>query len=192
MKSFFILVSFLSVSIITQAQTRLIDPSRLSPAEQVQLKEWTANLYDAGVKIQNDTFTLSKEAKLAATDSVWRAALYPPYYTWINTQALLENMEIKMALWYMINLYNGSEQHKELALKLAVSLDQAFDIEKALLAAFYTYVFFDPQAGQLVDGKPVIEHPEIMESKLAVVKEMADHIRHNRELAAASKPNGQG
>jgi hypothetical protein len=92
----------------------------------------------------------------------------------------MQQMQFKIGLWYLINIYPQDEQAKQAVLKYVLGLDQLFDMEKMLVASFYTYSFLDPEAGTLVDGKPQIHHPDILENKLAVVRELSRKIQAHR------------
>lgn len=161
------------------AQQTITPGNHISDAKVVQ--EWVSNLYEIGVSVENDTFSITTEAQRVASDSLWRTVIYPENYQWPHAQYLLKQMQIKVGLWYLINLYAESEANREAVLKYVISLEEVFDMQKALTASFYTYIFFDPQACDIVDGKPVISRPDIMDEKLGAVRAMTAQVMAHRK-----------
>ena len=72
----------------------------------------------------------------------------------------------------MINLYSVGEYHREKVVKSVLTFDHMFKMEEVLTSAFYTYCYTDPEIGQIVDGKPVVKAPHVLENKLNAVKEI--------------------
>jgi hypothetical protein len=153
---------------------------KFTQADEAAVQEWLKNLYEIGVVVENDTFIVREEARLAATDSLLRSIVYAHEYNWANAQYLLKQMHIKIGLWHLINLYLESETNRPAVLKYIISLDGVFDMQKALTASFYTYIFFDPAAGTLVNGKPVINRPDILDEKLIAVRDMTAQVMAHR------------
>jgi hypothetical protein len=152
----------------------------LSASEAKAVQDWMKNIYEVGVIAANDTFTITAEARRVAVDSQWRKIIYPATYRWTDAQYLLKNLHIKTGLWYLINLYAENEANREAVLKYLVSLDDILDMQQALTASFYTYIFFDPAAGSIVNGKPVIQRPDILDTKLHAVREMTREVVKRR------------
>jgi hypothetical protein len=61
-------------------------------------------------------------------------------------------------------------------MKTILAYDELFEMDRALLSAYYTFSMIDPQVCDFVDGKPVIKRPDVVEAKLASVKEMVGYV----------------
>lgn len=69
----------------------------------------------------------------------------------------------------MINLYERDSIFKEPVIEIFVNIDQVMDMEKILVSTFYTYAILDPLVCELVNNKPIILRPDIVENKLSEV-----------------------
>lgn len=116
---------------------------------------------------------LSIEVQHIITNDSLRFSLYPEVYTWEQTLLLMQQMELKRAFWFLINLY---PLQKELVMRTVLGYDELFEMEHALVAAFYTYSMLDPGVCDFVDGRPIVKRPDVVEAKLAAVKEMVGYI----------------
>jgi len=154
----------------------------LSQTDQPKFNPWLANLYEIGVTVKGDSLVISDEAKQVAINPDLRKIIYPAVYSWQQAQALLVQMQIKVGVWYMINLYAEGGENKNAILQYILALDRKVDMEKVLVSSFYTYIFFDPQASTMKDGKPEILHPEILENKLAVINELSRYVQAARNM----------
>jgi hypothetical protein len=173
-------ISSIAVILVFMASGLFAQQPISAQPDAAVVQEWIENLYEIGVSVDHDTFTITKEAQRVASDSSWRKIIYPGDYQWPHAQYLLKNMQIKVGLWYLINLYAENEVNREAVLKYVISLEGVFDMQKALTAAFYTYVFFDPEASDIVDGKPIINRPDILDEKLSAVREMTARVMAHR------------
>lgn len=156
-------------------------PPGFSAENEKLWTEWLERLYEIGVDKHGDSLIISSEAKAIVRSEELREFLYPKEYTWPVAQELMKQMHLKYGFWYLINLYPKSKEYKDAVMSYLVPLDQFFDIEKAMVASFYTMIFFDPEASKLVDNKPVITNPEVMEAKLAIVTEICQTVVANRD-----------
>lgn len=144
--------------------------------QEAEYQAWLDNLYEMGVVIDGDSVFISEEARKAMTDPEYRKILYPAQYEWAEAQYLLKQMHLKIGFWYLINLYMTEEKNKELVLNFMLPFDEILEMDKVLLAVFYTYGLLDPTVASLENGKPNIRHPEVVEKKLAAVKEIASYV----------------
>jgi len=78
-------------------------------------------------------------------------------------------MQYKKGFWYLINLYERDSIFKEPVIEIFVNIDQVMDMEKILVSTFYTYAVLDPLVCELVNNKPIILRPDIVENKLSEV-----------------------
>lgn len=144
--------------------------------QEAESRKWLENIYEVGVKINGDSIYVSDEARSVAVDTALRRLIYPPVYDWTGANALFKQMQYKIAFWYLINMYHDDPANRENVLKYVLTLEEVFAMDKVLISVFYTYGLLDPQVATIVNGKPEIHHPEIVEQKLAVVKEMVQYI----------------
>jgi hypothetical protein len=98
----------------------------------------------------------------------------------------MQNMELKKAFWHMINLYQDDTANRPYVLGTMALYDSLIDMDKALLASFYTYAFADPRVCRVVDGKPEIYRPDLLEKGLRATHEIAKHIWYYRKQKAAN------
>jgi hypothetical protein len=151
------------------------------------LKDWEKDFLDIGVSLGKDSFHINDEAKKLLVDSEYRRSTYPDTYSWPVAIQLMNKMDLKKAFWHIINLYRADTAHRELALQTFVLYDSLVDMEKILTNTFYTYALTDPQVCIFKSGKPSINRPDILESKLGTVKEITEIVKFNRK----SNSNGR-
>ncbi|MDZ4747005.1 MAG: hypothetical protein SH808_00845 [Saprospiraceae bacterium] len=61
------------------------------------------------------------------------------------------------------------------------------EMDRALLAAFYTYIAFDPQVYSVENGRTMeVLRPDIAEHKLLATKSIIDHIFEQRRQLKAN------
>jgi len=149
--------------------------------EQLNAAQRLGDLYNMGISMENDSIKISDEFKKLLNDSLYLKTVYPDVYDWRIVQQLLEKKELKKAFWHMLNLYRVNEGNKENILKIFLSYDKILDMNKVLTATFYTYCYQDPEIGIIRNGKPDIERPDILESKLETVKEIIRNLDYNRK-----------
>ncbi|HSF87838.1 MAG TPA: hypothetical protein VLA46_00380 [Saprospiraceae bacterium] len=144
-------------------------------------RKWLDNLYEVGVKVEGDSIYITEETRRVAADTAYRKLIYPKMYDWTTANALFKQMQYKIAFWYLINIYYADISQRESVLKYVLTLEEVFAMDKVLISVFYTYGLLDPEVADIVNGKPDIHHPEIVEQKLASVKEMVQYIMAYRE-----------
>lgn len=152
--------------------------------QEAEYRKWLDNLYEVGVKVEGDSIYITEETRRVASDSTYRLLIYPQRYDWTAANALFKQMQYKIAFWYLINIYYSDVDQRENVLKYVLTLEEVFAMDKVLISVFYTYGLLDPEVADIVNGKPNIHHPEIVEQKLASVKEMVQYIMAYREQNA--------
>lgn len=152
------------------------------------LKDWENDLFDEGFSLQKDSVHVSDETKRLFLDESYRKSTYPASYNWTQAIQILKSMELKKAFWHLQNLYRTDKQHKELILQTFVLYDSLVDMERILLNSFYTYAFADPEVCVVSEGKPMITHPDVLESKFANVKEIIGIVKLNRKPEVGVRP----
>lgn len=142
---------------------------------------WVKELYEPGVRLANDSVMVSAEFKRILKDAQIRKMLFPETYTWEKTIELLNASKFKIAFWYLINLYPQSDKNKELVLKVVITYDKIFEMDKALTSTFYTYSFLDPRISVIKNERPEVTHPEVFESLMSQVKVINTAIQFYRK-----------
>lgn len=157
----------------------LSDSNRV--AAEAQWVAWQKDLYEMGVSVQHDSIRISPVVKQLFTDSLIRKGAYPTVYTWPVTVGLLQRMELKQAFWHLINLYPTDSTSRHLVLQSVLAYDKMIDMNKAIVSSFYTYAFADPTISALVNGKPDIRRPDLLDKKLHVVREITEYVTAYRK-----------
>lgn len=157
--------------------------------QEAAARAWVENLYAHGVNIEGDSVYFNEETRRIATDSAYRKLIYPDRYTWEMVPGLMQRNALKPAFWYLINLYHTDTARRDLVLKMILPLDQVLEMDRALLAAFYTYIAFDPQVYRIENGRTVeVLRPDIAEHKLLATKAIIDLIfEQRRQLQAQAR-----
>jgi hypothetical protein len=141
---------------------------------------WIHNLIEPGVTVDKDSMVVNPEVRKLLLDSSYRKQVYPESYTWPFAVDLLNKMELKKAFWSFINLYSNDSVSRKLILESILTYDQAIDMEKALIASYYTYSFADPQVGTVINQKLQVTNPNLMEKKFNQMKEIVSYVRYSR------------
>ncbi len=183
MKLLFLFIC-LHVSFLLLAQSNKASNKDSTNAAIAFVKAWEKDFLDIGMSLQKDSLHINEEAKKLLLDSEYRKSTYPATYNWQQAIALMNKMDLKKAFWHIINLYRTDTAHKELALQTFVLYDSLVDMEKILMNSFYTYSLTDPQVCVIKNGKPDIQHPDVLESKFGTVKEIIEIIKLNRKPVA--------
>ena len=178
----FVLAVFLWVGAVGQP------PAALNTNNTVYNQQWFDNLYEMGVEVKNDSIYVKEEVIKLFTDSAYRSAAYPDNYNWPQALALLNKMELKKAFWHMINLYGKDSATNSFVIGTFIAYDSLVQMDKALLATYYTYGFADPRISRLKNNKPDIFRPDLLEQGLSRVKEIIAYIWFFREK---NKPGAQ-
>lgn len=143
---------------------------------------WLRDLYDLGVDNSGDSLRIGPESRRVLTNANYRQMLYPTHYTWPQTVQLLKQMEIKKALWFLLNIYASDPASRELAIRTVLAYEEVCETDRALLAAFYTYAFMDPAVSAIKNGKLTINRPDLLEAKLKITREMIAYILNYRRI----------
>lgn len=176
MRNIFLLLFNMVLTVVVNGQVDTFAMFGVTHQQEAESRKWLENLYEVGVKIDGDSVYVSEEARKVATDTAFRRIIYPDVYDWNGANALFKQMQYKIAFWYLINMYRNDPSTRENVLKYILTLEEVFAMDKVLISVFYTYGLLDPEVATIADGKPEIRHPEIVEQKLAVVKEMVQYI----------------
>lgn len=176
MKSFFIILVSLALYVPASGQPAAavkIDTTR----ESVQhWNKWASNLYDMGVEKRKDSFFVKEEVIRLMKDESYRKLVYPDVYEWQVAVRLMQEMELKKAFWYMINLYQTDTVNRHLIAGTVALYDSLLEMDKIIVSTFYTYAFADPRVCRITDGKPDIYRPDLLERGLYAVKEITKYI----------------
>ena len=142
---------------------------------------WLTDLAQKGYEINEDSLIVSSEFQKIIQDSSYRELLYPETYTWTQATRFIDTKQLKQAFWYFINLYPENETNKKIVVRSILAYEKVFKMDEVILNTFYTYSFMDPEVSKIIDGKPEIIRPDIMESKLRNVKEIVEYIHIYRK-----------
>ena len=178
----FVLVSGSWLTVFCQPGPVSTPPRPASSPQVVSNEVWLRHIYDMGVDNSGDTLRIGPESRRVLNDASYRKPLYPARYTWPLTVALLKQMEIKKALWFLINIYATDPPSREMALRTVLAYEEVCATDKALLGAFYTYAFMDPQVSTIRNGKLSITRPDVLEGRLKTTREMIAHILNYRQI----------
>jgi hypothetical protein len=148
---------------------------------------WMNNLFEMGVETKNDSLYVKEEVIKLFTDSVYRNSVYPQQYKWPRAIALLKQMELKKAFWHLINLYGSDSASNSYVVGTFIAYDSIMPMDKLLLSAYYTYAFADPRVSRVVNNKPDIFRPDLLEQGLNRVKEIIEYVWYYREKRLTGK-----
>lgn len=177
--SIFIFLSFLIFGQNNSVSSS--DSISLSKEQLSQTLDMLRNLNTKGIDMLKDSIVVSEEFNKLLNDEVYRTSIYPKTYSWEQTIHYIETKELKKAFWYLINLYPISTKNKELVIKSIITYDAIFQMDKVLINTFYTYAFTDPESSIIIENKPEITRPDILESKLRTVNELVQYIHKYRK-----------
>ena len=107
-----------------------------------------------------------------------RNIIYKENYSFEDVKKSLEQLNIQLAFWQMINIYPNN---KKKVLEYIYSYDSLIPVDEIVIASFYTYSFFDPKVTKIIDNKPVIERPDIFEQMLLRTKEIVAYVQEFRK-----------
>jgi hypothetical protein len=142
---------------------------------------WLSDLYEHGVKIENDSLIFNAEAQRLLTDEEYHQFIYPETYSWDKALSSIQKLELKQAFWFLINLYLKNDENKNLVIKSLLSYDRFLKMDKVLVSTFYTYILMDPEIGTIENGQSKIIAPHIMENKLNALKEILFYLDKYKE-----------
>ena len=165
-------------------------PAATNINNTVSNQQWLDNLYEMGVEVKNDSMYVKEEVIKLFTDSAYRSTVYTDSYNWPQAVALLNKMELKKAFWHLINLYGKDSATDSYVVGTFIAYDSLVQMDRALLATYYTYAFADPRISRLKNNKPDIFRPDLLEQGLSRVKEIISYIwffREKRKTGAGSR-----
>lgn len=171
----------LTLPLHLHCQSDTLAPFVVSHEQEMQAQQWIDNLYEMGIRIEGDTVFVSEETRKIAADTAYRAMIYRTPYSWAEANNLFDKKQFKIAFWYLLNIYQDNPSGREKVIKYVLSFDHLFQMDKVMTSVFYTYAFLDPQVAIIIDGKPDVRHPEIIEEKQAVLREIVQYIWAYRE-----------
>lgn len=186
----FITISLLIFSICIHAQNKPVssaDSVNISKEQVSETLQMLKDLNTKGMDLLKDSLYVSEEFNRLLTDEKYFKTIYPETYSWEQTIKFIQTKELKKAFWFLINLYPTGNKNKELVILSVISYDALFKMDKVLINTFYTYAFTDPEISKIIDNKPEIIRPDILESKLRAVKELTQYLYNYREQTAKSE-----
>lgn len=157
-------------------------PSSSTPETQARAEKWVRNLFEMGMRVEGDSLRVSDEARRVMTDSAYRKIIYPESYQWGAVKQLIDAQQMKIAIWYLINLCEADSRYRDAALKVLVALDGPLEMDKVLVSTFYTYGVLDPRVCSLKSGQFEVTRPDLAEQRLYVVKDIIDKIVTYRKI----------
>lgn len=149
--------------------------------------KWLNDLHEMGVETRNDSLIIHREVMKLFADTAYRKDVYPAQYSWPQAVELLRTLELKKAFWHMLNLYETDAGNRSYVLGTFVAYDSLMKMDKILLSTFYTYAFADPRVSRVKNNKPDIFRPDILERKLASLKEIITQIWYYRDQKTGKK-----
>lgn len=171
----------LMLPVIGSAQsTAAVRTSAIDSAE-AYWGEWLQDLHSMGVETKNDSLIVRKEVLRLFTDTAWRRLAYPTTYNWPQAVMLLRNMELKMAFWHLINIYEKDTANRSYVLGTFVAYDSIMNMDKILLGTYYTFAFADPRVATIKNNKPHIFRPDLLEKGLIGLKEIIAQVWYYRD-----------
>jgi hypothetical protein len=173
--TFLCLIAWLPV--IGQSSNQVGD--KLHSEQSKNIMKWISNLYEHGIRTDEDSLFISAEIQNILANEELKSFMYPKKYTWESTVTLLNKMELKQAFWFLINLY---PDNRELVMKTILRYDTLFKMDEVLVSTYYTYSMIDPKVCQIVDGKPNVIRPDLVEEGLMNLKEMVDYVIYYRSI----------
>jgi hypothetical protein len=185
-KTYFLIIFW--ICLVTSVSGQAQQGSGFTPSQEAAAAAWLKDLYTHGVQQVGDSIFFNDETRRIVTDSAYRKLIYPQTYTWNIVQALLQRKILKPAIWHLINLYHMDQANHEMVLKVILPLDQTLEMDRVLLAAFYTYLPFDPEVYHIENGQTVyVKRPDIAEQKLLATRAMAEQVFAQRSQANVNK-----
>jgi hypothetical protein len=161
--------------------------TNLSKEESVEVLKWYLEITEKGIEKIGDSVIYSKEFIKVLNNEEYRSFIFPKEYKREVAASLIDNKNLKQAFWYLINIYPQNENTKEIVIQSVIAYDKVFKMDEVLVNTFYTYSFMDPEISVIKDGKPEIVRPDILEAKLANVKEMVAYIVKYRKQQETKK-----
>jgi len=160
------------------------DSVKLTPQQAKTLAEydkaakvWLETLKKPGIKMDSTGIYYDEEAKKIMSDQKYRDSIYRQPYTMRDVALTLTAGDLRLAFYQMINLYPTNQAK---ILQYITAYDQAIEADKIVNSAFYTYALLDPRITKIVDGKPDIYRPDIMEELFHYANEISAYVLTER------------
>lgn len=169
---FTIIMAIMSVAALAQSPTSI---EQIKAGEKYW-EQYFNQLQEMGVESRNDSLIVRSEVIKLFADTLYRKMVYPEAYNWQEAVLLLREMELKRAFWHMLNLYETDTANRSLILGTFVAYDSVMKMDKILLSTYYTYAFADPRVSRIVNNKPDIFRPDILEHGLMRLKDIVAQI----------------
>ncbi len=192
MKNILLIIFFCCAGLIGKSQDSTIMNKAAALEKEKFWQNWLNDMYEVGVEQHDDSLKISDEVKKIVIDKEYQKTLYPATYTIPGAGALMKNMEIKKAMWYLINVYGQSEETNKVVMNIILPFEQGLEMDKVLVSTFYTYALVDPQIGSVVNGKVQISRPDLLEQKFNNLKEMIAYIIAQRKTQNKNANNAIG
>lgn len=186
-KHILIIVFFCANIIASFGQADTLHPLKITAEMDSIYEVWIEDLYAFGVERTSDSILLNEDVQNILADSSYRKLIYPDFYFIAVAQRLINRKALKQAFWYLINIYAADKKNKDAVLKIIIPFDQLIELDKALVAAYYTYISFDPEVYTNVEGGAQpreVSRPDIAERKLLATKDIVDHVMYYRAKRA--------
>ena len=155
--------------------------NEFSKEDSIKVLKWYVELNEKGIEKVGDSVIYSKEFVKVLKNEKYRDFLFPKEYKMGVAAYLIDKKYLKQAFWYFINIYPQDEESKKIVMQSVLAYDTIFKMDEVLVNTFYTYSFMDQEISIIKDGKPEIVRPDILEAKLANVKEMVNYVLKYRE-----------
>lgn len=179
-----LLVALCSLLLTTAVQAQTLSLKDSIAHAEAQWAKVQADLYDVGIKLENDSLKLNAEARRILADTAYRSQLFPATYSWTKAAELLKSLELKKAFWFFIKLYQEDPANKQPVMQSLLPFDKTIDMDKVLISTFYTYALLDSKVCSLANNRLMVTRPDVLEKSFSQVKEMINIIRNNREPVA--------
>jgi hypothetical protein len=140
-------------------------------------QEWFVDQVTPGIRSDSARIHFSDEARRLIGDTTYRDSIYRQPYTFTQVRDALTTTNIRLASWYMLNLYR---QQPDIVKRFLMQYDAVVDADKFLIAAYYTYALLDPRITRIVDGKPEVIRPDIMDELFHDMNEIIDGLLATR------------
>jgi len=194
MKKLFCLLITATAILNGYGQGNDLGPSRPLNARDSFFFRQVQSLYEAGLEKTSDTsLVVREEVYRLMKDAAYRQIVYPEKYDWEHAVAMLKSMEFKKGFWQLINLYQSDKERRGYVIAVMIMYDGLMTMDEVLLNTYYTYGLSDPRVTRMVDNKPDIFRPDLLEQGLNATRELVQYVRSYRvykekKATTASKP----
>lgn len=125
---------------------------------------------ETGIKFADGVLSISEENKRLLSDKAYREQIYPDQYTFQVLPDLLQNGNMSLTLWHLINLY---QLNPVFTLRIINDIS-ALDVRGEHLAeAFHTYAYTDPKVSKIDNGHYELMKPEALDKHIKATNALA-------------------